>query len=233
MKELDLIDRLPGVFDRAFSAFETQWRLQQPEEALRESEEKYRTLYESMVHGVFYQIADGTFVDINPAGLKILGITRDQLVDRSIYHLEWKVVDEEHNILKPEEHPSMLALKTGQDVDSVVGVFNPVEKEYKWLIISAKPQFKPGEDKPHQGFSTLHDITDRKRAEDSLRESKTFLDNLTDIAYMSDTEGNVTWVNSAKKKLPDFPLKKLSESPFCLCLPMMTMPLFPKCVQEP
>ena len=41
------------------------------------------------------------------------------------------------------------------------------------------------------------DLTERKRAEEALKESKMFLDNMSDIAYMADDQGNVTWVNSA------------------------------------
>ncbi len=35
--------------------------------ALSESEEKYRYLFESMSHGVFYQTSDGSLIDVNPA----------------------------------------------------------------------------------------------------------------------------------------------------------------------
>lgn len=137
----------------------------QTEDMLRRSEEKFRTLYENMVHGVFYQSADGTLTDINPAGLDMFGITRDQFLGRTSYHPEWKVVDEEYRILKPEEHPSMAALKSAKDVDVVVGVYNPAKKEYRWLSVSAKPQFRPGDEKPDHVFVTMHDVTEHRTSE--------------------------------------------------------------------
>ncbi len=178
---LQFNDRRPGRFTR--DRIERMERLadqlaialsrRQAAAALQENEEKFRILYENMVHGVFYQSADGTLVDINPAGLEMFGITRDQFLGRSSYHPEWKVVDEEHNPLQPEQHPSMLAFRTAQKVDLVVGVFNPAGKGYRWLSVSAIPQFKPGADKPYQVFATMHDITERKQAEKKLKESET------------------------------------------------------------
>ena len=132
----------------------------------KKAEEKFRTLYENMEQGVFYQLADGRLTDINPAGLSMFGLTGDQFFGRTSYHPEWKGVDENYNILKPEDHPSMRALKTGNTISKAVGVYNPVKKDYLWLSISAKPQFYPGEEKPFQVFVTMHDITERKLSEE-------------------------------------------------------------------
>ena len=43
------------------------------EEELRESEKKYRTLFEESKDLIFITTTDGSFIDINPAGLEILG----------------------------------------------------------------------------------------------------------------------------------------------------------------
>ncbi len=41
--------------------------------ALREAEEKYRNIFERAVEGIFQSTLDGTFLEVNPALLKILG----------------------------------------------------------------------------------------------------------------------------------------------------------------
>ncbi len=43
------------------------------EQALRDSERKYRRLFEEIMHGVIIMSAGGTLVDINPAGVTLLG----------------------------------------------------------------------------------------------------------------------------------------------------------------
>lgn len=139
------------------------------QETLMRSEEKFRVLYESMKQGVFYQLADGTLVDINPAGLEMFGITIDQFIGRASYGPGWRVVDENYVPLKPEDYPSMVALRTEKDYDVVVGIYNPRNETYKWLSVSAKPQFMNNDKKPFQVFVTMHDITDLVQAEEVIR----------------------------------------------------------------
>ena len=51
---------------------------------LRESEEKYRSLFESMVLGVIYQDNNGQITSMNPAAEEIFGLTIDQMQGRKI-----------------------------------------------------------------------------------------------------------------------------------------------------
>lgn len=140
----------------------------QAETELKESEEKYRLLFENMPQGVFHQLADGTFTDINAAGLKMLGLSRDEFLSRTSYYPEWIVVNENFKILRPEKYPAMFALTSGKNTDQNVGIFNPEKKNYTWLNVNAKPQFRPGETNAFQVFVTMHDISGRKRNETLL-----------------------------------------------------------------
>lgn len=140
------------------------------EEDLRYNKEKFQMLFENMVHGVFYQSKDGSLTDINPSGLRMFGLTRDQFLSRTSYHSEWKVVDEQLNYIPPDQHPSIIARNTGQKVNSVVAVYNPLEQAYRWLMVSASPLVPKNESAPYEVFVTMHDITDRKLDEDRLVE---------------------------------------------------------------
>lgn len=151
-----------GKIVKIQGAFQNIDQRKQAELRQHESEEKYRLLYENMSQGVFYQLADGSLADINPAGLEMLGLTMDQFLGRASRHPDWIVFDEQHQTLPPELYPSMLALTSANDVNGVVGIFNPEKQSFKWINVYAKPQFKPGENKPFQAFVTMHDITERK-----------------------------------------------------------------------
>lgn len=160
------------------------------EEKLRQKEEKYRTLFENMTQGVFYQSADGSVFDANDAILDMFGLTRDQLLGRTSFHPEWKITDDSGKLLKPEQHPSMEAIQTGKPCKNrIVGVFNQAENHYRWLIVNAVPQFRPGEIKPYQVFVTAHDITERRLAEDSLLQSEAFIRNK--LKVILDPEGDI------------------------------------------
>ena len=50
---------------------------------LRKSEERYRTLFETMVLGVVYQDINGKIISANPAAEEILGLSIDQMEGRT------------------------------------------------------------------------------------------------------------------------------------------------------
>ena len=45
-----------------------------------EIQQQYRVMFENMAQGAFYQLADGTLVDVNPAALHMFGLSRDQFL---------------------------------------------------------------------------------------------------------------------------------------------------------
>ncbi len=57
----------------------------QSEQALRQSEEKYRELFENATHGIFRSQLDGTLLDVNPALVAMLGyISKEELLTRNL-----------------------------------------------------------------------------------------------------------------------------------------------------
>ena len=134
------------------------------EESLRESDRKYRTLFETMSQGVVHQRADGRIISANPAAEQILGLSIEQLQSKSSIDPNRQAIHEDGSEFLGETHPSMVALRTGKEVKNVImGVFSPIDDGYVWLNINAMPQFLPGESIPFEVFITFEDITDRKR----------------------------------------------------------------------
>ncbi|MFH1153471.1 MAG: cache domain-containing protein [Pseudomonadota bacterium] len=152
----------------------------QATEDLRQSEMKYRTLFENMIQGVFYQQADGRLTDVNQSALDILGLSRDQFLGRTSMDPRWKVFCENGSLLQSNEHPSMVALTSGKPViGSVMGVFNPLKERIVWVSVNALPRFVPDKDSPDHVVVTLADITEAKQAqeerqkyEDNLRQAQ-------------------------------------------------------------
>lgn len=144
-------------------------RRRRAESALRASEARYRHLFDSMAQGAFLQRADGALIDINAAGLELLGLTRDGFLGRTASHPDWQVRREDGTLWPPEEFPSTVAGRTGRPVvGQTAAVFNPRRREFVWFVINAVPHFRPGEARPHEIFVTLHDITDLRKREADL-----------------------------------------------------------------
>ena len=140
---------------------------------LRESEEKYRSLFESMVLGVVYQDNNGQITSVNPAAEEILGLTIDQMQGRRSTDPRWRSIHEDGSDFPGEKHPAMVALKTGEIVkDVIMGVFDPKNEQTRWININATPQFRKDDKKPFQVYTTFEDITKRKKAEETLNESE-------------------------------------------------------------
>jgi PAS domain S-box-containing protein len=142
------------------------------EETLHQSEEKYRTLFQTMAQGVVYQSSDGKIISANPAAERILGLSLDQMQGRTSIDPRWKAIHEDGTEYPGETHPSMTALQTGRETRGVMGIFNPADEKYHWILIDAIPQFIEEQKMPFQVVTTFDDITDLKQAGKALRESE-------------------------------------------------------------
>ncbi len=157
--------------------------------SLTESEARFRTLYDTMPRGILYQNAAGTLTSANPAAQQILGLTLDKMEGRLSADPRWEAVHEDGTAYPGDQHPPMQALRTGQPVLGVVmGIFNPVLRETRWLRVNSVPQFRPGEDRPYEVYSTFEDITERRQAEEQLRLLAAAVENANDVILIIEAE---------------------------------------------
>ena len=139
------------------------------EDKLRESEEKHRRMFETLSQGIIYQDARGSIISANPAAERILGLSLDQMLGKTSTDPRWKMIREDGSLVAGDEHPAMIALKTGKKVGPVIrGVYRPEADTYVWLTIVAIPLFQPGETTPFQAYATIEDITEKRTAEEKL-----------------------------------------------------------------
>ena len=146
------------------------------EESQQRSEERYRTVVNAMAEGVVVQSPDGTIIDCNEQAARILGLTRDRLLGKTSRDPRWRAVREDGSPFPGEEHPAMIALKTGQPCREVVmGLQSHKGGEWYWININAEPLFQNGSTRPHGVVVTFSDITKRKQVEAALQESNALL----------------------------------------------------------
>ncbi len=158
------------------------------EHALAASEERFRTLYESVQVGVLVQRADGTIVHANQQAAEIMNLPVDEISSRTSVHPDWQMVLEDGTPVQGDEHPSMLTLKTGIAYRGVIrGLFGGQEERTRWLMINTTPVFVEQTDEIKEVIITISDVTELKKTRDHLMESErrlsTLMGNLPGMAY--------------------------------------------------
>lgn len=151
-------------------------RQKQAQDIIRESERKFRSLFENMAQGVIYQDLTGMVTHANPAAEKILGLSLAQMQGKDPTPVLWYSIHEDGTPFPRETHPAMIALKTSKENSAVMGIYNPGEEKVRWITVNAIPEFRKGEEKPYQAFTTFEDITVLKNAFNELNNTKDLLE---------------------------------------------------------
>jgi PAS domain S-box-containing protein len=140
--------------------------LQKSFTTLKQSETKYRELYDTMAQGVIYRDENGLITSANNAAQEILGLSLEQMQKQSDLNMTWRTIDEHGESIADDDFPAITTLRTGKGVNNLVmGFLHPVEKQYRWAMVSSKPASAGDGDKGSLAFSTFTDITDRKKAD--------------------------------------------------------------------
>ncbi|NCC52831.1 MAG: PAS domain S-box protein [Spartobacteria bacterium] len=162
---------LPG--DRLAVSFEDITGRKKLQQDLKESERLYQQLFETMAQGVVYQAPDGQITRANPAAERILGLSLDQMQGRTSADPGWRAVDQDGKELQGDEHPSMVALRTGKPVNGfIMQVYNPVDGHHRVISVNATPIFKKGKKKPVEVYATFEDITELMHARQATEKSR-------------------------------------------------------------
>ncbi|MBW1783878.1 MAG: PAS domain S-box protein [Deltaproteobacteria bacterium] len=131
-------------------------KLKRPDEALEESEKKYRTLFNDSRDAIYISSREGKFLDVNPALLELFGYSREEIVNklnvREIY-----VYPGDRDKFKREIE------KRGSVGDYEVKLHKKNGTEMDCLITSTVRRSKDGSILGYQGI--IRDITEWKRIE--------------------------------------------------------------------
>jgi PAS domain S-box-containing protein len=137
------------------------------EKALRESEEKYRILFESFPLGITVSDKDGNILETNAVAETLLGVSKEEHEERTIDGQEWTIIRPDGMPMPAEEYASVRALKENRVITNVeMGIVRP-DRDVTWINVTAAPI-------PLENYGvaiTYSDISVRKRMEEQIKRS--------------------------------------------------------------
>ena len=144
-------------------------KLKKTEDELRESEEKYRQIFENAVDGIYQTTPQGRFVSANPAMAHILGYDSAQELMATV-----KNVGKQLYISKKVRDDFIRLLKTQKEVSGFETQFYRKDGSQIWVSVHARLVFdQEGTLKLFEGIMT--DITQQKRETEELQQREAYL----------------------------------------------------------
>jgi PAS domain S-box-containing protein len=177
------------------------------EKELKESEEKFRNLFERVQHGLFISSKEGRFLDCNQAMWGLLGYQ---------YKEEFLKIDIVKDLyVNPEDR------KTFMELVEKLGFIKDFEVEFKKkngerITVLLTATAKRDEKETIIGYEGLNiDITDRKKMEKELKEANDFLMNLiessVDGIIVTDMKGDILIFNKGAEDLLGYKAEEMVE----------------------
>ena len=187
LKENEIIATFEDVTDRRHA-----------EEALRESEEKYRGLINGMSDTVWVIDFDANFIDVNDASVEVLGYSREELLSMGPQDIDTSVgVEEIKGLIEQMPTDEIQLFETTHITKD--GKTIPVEVKSSLVTYQGKKVI----------LSIARDITERKQIEETLRESeakyRTILGNIEEGYFEVDIAGNFTFFNDSLCEIYGYP----------------------------
>ncbi|PKN32473.1 MAG: hypothetical protein CVU61_17895, partial [Deltaproteobacteria bacterium HGW-Deltaproteobacteria-19] len=172
----------------------------QIENELKKSEEKYRSIFENAVEGIFQITADGHFISVNPAFARIAGYGSPQEMIDSISSIDTKLLAD------PEDAKRYRKIL---DEKGVIEDFEIVLKRNDgnpvWISVNSRVvKDEKGKSLYYEG--TIENITGRKQAEENVRSSRKFLNDILQATsefsiIATDPTGMITVFNRASERM--------------------------------
>ena len=158
-REQSVLERLSDYITPAIANAELYSQQTKAEEALRESEERFRALFEDSRDAIFISSPEGKFIDLNQAALDLFGLTRDEAIGANVAERYANPADQrrfQRDIVRSgvvRDFEEKLLKKDGTEMD---------------CLVTATRRPAADSDSVGEIQGIIRDITERKRAEETL-----------------------------------------------------------------
>ena len=164
------------------------------EEALREAEAKYRTMFENAMDGIYRASADGTFLAVNPAVARILGCSsaEEVLAYANTAKQPWQVT-------RAAKKEFQRRLQSQGVVEGFEYEVRRKDGSTRWL--SEKAQATRDADGTVRFYEgVVRDITEHKRANEERTRLTAAIEQAAETIVITDAQGKIVYANPAFEK---------------------------------
>ncbi len=193
-----------GEVNGVFAAARDITGRKRTEEALRASEQKYRTLFEESFDGLFITSPAGKILDMNKKGILMFGYdTKEEILN----------LDLERDVYAcPPDREWILAMVSAQGTAEYEVVVKKKSGEQMMTHCSLTAvREEQGVITAYRGI--IRDITERKRAEEALRSVSLYMRSLIEASLdpfvTISPDGKITDVNQATESVAGVPRERL------------------------
>ena len=144
----------------------------QAEAALRESEERFRSVVDSANDGILVYDKQLNVVAGNLAAERILGLPLADIIGAAGFTSLLPCVHADGSPILPDERPTRLTVKSGKPLTGqIVGIYRP-DGSMNWVSVNTGFLRRPGDTDWYGVVSTIGDITKQRHAELALSASE-------------------------------------------------------------
>jgi len=209
--ESRLLRDASGAPAEVFGAWMDITEHQRAEQALRESEERHRLLFErNPLPAWVFDLETLRFVAVNDAAVRAYGYTRDEFLTMTIA-----------DIRPPENVPALRDAVT-RITAGHAGGWQHRKKDGSLIEVDITSHVLSFAGRPCE-LVLARDITARRRAEEALRASeerfRTLATTATDAIVSADQRGNVTYFNPGAERMFGYTAEEVNGEPLTLLMP--------------
>lgn len=174
------------------------------ETILRESEERYRTIFESAndIHIVIGN--DGHILDINDRVREVIGYKREDFIGTNIKDLSAMIpIDMQARFTE-----FFIKVSAGNNEPPLVVTIYTRDNKAAEIEFNAVPIFKDGGIK--SVFAIARDLTERRAAEKALLRLATAIEQSADAVMITDSTGSIQYANPAFEQITGYPSEEVN-----------------------
>lgn len=166
------------------------------QEAVAQSEEKYRALYGNAPLPYQSLDGDGCFLDVNPAWLETLGYSRKDILGRPFTEFL-------HPDFQSLYREGFEAFKQSGHIQGVQFKLRHQAGHYIDAAFTGRIGYHP-DGTILQAYYVFEDVTERKQAEENLRRLMSAIEHTTEAIVITDIEGSIQYVNPAFERITGY-----------------------------